>query len=461
MRRTLDELPESLDETYERILKEIKKPNREHARRLLSCLVVAVRPLLVEELAEVLAVDFDDAKGIPRLNPNWRWEDQEQALLTSCSSLITITKTGDLRVVQFSHFSVKEFMTSTRLSTASVDVARYHIVLEPAHVILAQVCTSILLLPEDRAEENDGRKSSNLARYAAQHWATHVKVENVSSFLREAMEHLFDLDKPYFAAWLQLHDLELPPDEGSSSLYWFAVSTKSGITPLYYAALCGFRDLVECLIFKYPQHVNSSGGYYATPLVAALAGRHFQTAKLLYLNGAHVNLRGYYGATPLHSAAWYGDLEMVRVLLDYAADVNAMNQDDWTPIHYASEGSLFPATTAQLLPDVARLLLEHGADANARNNRGLTPLHFAAANGRVEVVRVLLEHGADVNAVGVEGRTPLHFGVDYGRVKVVRVLLEHGASVGAEDNKGQTPFRIASAKGWGQIMNLLSEYGAN
>jgi hypothetical protein len=65
VRRTLDELPESLDETYERLLKEIKKPNRDHAHRLLQCLVAAIRPLRVEELAEVLAVDFDDAEGIP------------------------------------------------------------------------------------------------------------------------------------------------------------------------------------------------------------------------------------------------------------------------------------------------------------------------------------------------------------------------------------------------------------
>jgi len=37
----------------------------------------------VEELAEVLAIDFDDAEGVPgpKLKPNWRWEDQEQALL--------------------------------------------------------------------------------------------------------------------------------------------------------------------------------------------------------------------------------------------------------------------------------------------------------------------------------------------------------------------------------------------
>ena len=70
MRRTLDELPESLDETYERVLREIKKPDRDNALRLLQCLVAATRPLLVEELAELLAVYVDSSDGIPKLNPD-------------------------------------------------------------------------------------------------------------------------------------------------------------------------------------------------------------------------------------------------------------------------------------------------------------------------------------------------------------------------------------------------------
>jgi hypothetical protein len=67
VRRTLGELPESLDDTYERVLREIKRPNRDHALHLLQCLVVAARPLRVKELAEVLAVDFDVEDGIPKL----------------------------------------------------------------------------------------------------------------------------------------------------------------------------------------------------------------------------------------------------------------------------------------------------------------------------------------------------------------------------------------------------------
>jgi hypothetical protein len=82
LRRILEELPKSLDDTYKRILKEINNANWVHAYRLLQCLVVASRPLQVEELAEVLAFDLSTG-GIPKLNADWRWENQEQAVLVS------------------------------------------------------------------------------------------------------------------------------------------------------------------------------------------------------------------------------------------------------------------------------------------------------------------------------------------------------------------------------------------
>src|SRR5712671_6853047 len=140
VRRTLKKLPESLDETYKRILKGIKEPNRDHAHRIFQCLVVAVRPLQVEELAEVLAVDFDDPGGIAKLKPSWRQEDEEQALLSSCSSLITIVTSDNSRVVQFSHFSVKQFLTSPRLAASSRDLSHYHVALNPAHTTLGRAC---------------------------------------------------------------------------------------------------------------------------------------------------------------------------------------------------------------------------------------------------------------------------------------------------------------------------------
>jgi ankyrin repeat protein len=423
---------------------------------------VAIRPLDVKELAEVLAVDFDDAEGIPKLKPNWRWEDEEQALLTSCSSLITTVETNDSRVVQFSHFSVKEFLTSERLATSSGGVSHYYIDLEPAHTILAQACMGVLLQPDDHVEENGVEKSSPLAGYAAERWVTHAQFESVSSLLRKAMEYLFDPDMPYFVAWLRLHDIDTYPNMDSSSLYWFTVSTKSDATPLYYAALCGFQDLVEHLVIKYPQHVNATGGRYVTPLVAALGRRHFQTAKLLYHSGAHVNVLGSDGKTPLHSVVSYGDLEMVQALLDYKADVNPRGEDDWTPMHFVSKGSVgYFGPVPQSFLDVALLLLEHGADVSARTNRDWTPLHIAAEHGKVEVARALLEHGANVGAEDNEGKTPLHIAAEYGSFEIARILLERGANVGSVDKEGRTPFQIASARGKDEIMELLSEHGTS
>ena len=157
----MEELPESLGETYERILREIRKPNQGHAHRLLQCLVAATRPLQVKELVEVLAFDFN-TEGIPKLNLGWRWEDQEEAVMSACSSLVMIVKDGDSRVVQFSHFSVKEILMANRLAKPIRDVSRYHIQLDAAHAILAQACLGVLLRMDDRVDRDyiEGPKAS-------------------------------------------------------------------------------------------------------------------------------------------------------------------------------------------------------------------------------------------------------------------------------------------------------------
>ncbi|KAI0281934.1 ankyrin repeat-containing domain protein [Russula aff. rugulosa BPL654] len=423
VRLFLEELPESLDKTYERVLREIKKPNRDHARRILQCLVVALRPLRVEELAEVVAVDFDDVGGIPKLKPGWRWEDEEQALFTSCSSLIAIVNTGDSRVVQFSHFSVKEYLTSARLATSSQDVSRYHITLKPAHTILARACVSVLLQLGDDDEPDNVEKNAPLAGYGAEYWVRHAQFEDVVSCIK-GVEYLFDLDKPYFAAWRRLYDIDIQPDYESAFYQLNATSKPLENHSLYYAALCGFGNLVDQLIIKYPEHVNAIGGYYVTPAVAALAGRYFELAQVLHRNGSSVEAPGKYGNTPLHSAAC-GDLEMVEVLLEYGVAVDAQNNYCCTPLSFAAAGYHDD-------PRVARLLIERGADPNipASSGTGSTPLHEASQNGWIEIARVLLEHGANVEVKDNGGRTPLDIALE-GQFRrseeIVKLLLEHGA----------------------------------
>ena len=89
LRQILDQLPKSLDETYVRVLRQIPQANQAHAHRMLQCLMVAVRPLRVEELAELLAFEFDAAQGgVPKYHGAWQLDDQTQAVLSTCSSLV-------------------------------------------------------------------------------------------------------------------------------------------------------------------------------------------------------------------------------------------------------------------------------------------------------------------------------------------------------------------------------------
>ena len=120
IRHTLNNLPKTLDETYEQILLGIAEAKRDSALCLLQSLTVAIRPLRVEELAEVLALQFVPGQS-PEYRADWRPVDSHEAVLTACASLVTVVAQVDgSQVVQFSHFSVKEFLTSDRLDRKSV-----------------------------------------------------------------------------------------------------------------------------------------------------------------------------------------------------------------------------------------------------------------------------------------------------------------------------------------------------
>jgi hypothetical protein len=264
LRQFLNALPDTLDETYERMLRGINKAQKDNAHRLLQCLAVAVRPLRVEELAELLAFDFQalNSGGIPTLKEDWRWDDEEGAVLSTCSSLIAVVPSGGSRVVQFSHFSVKEYLTSPRLARSHGDVSRFYIDLDAAHTIMAQACLGILFRLDEHAD-NGGGNGFPLVGYAAQHWVEHARSETVAPRVRDGVDGLFDPSKPYFAAWIRVHDLD------EEWRYFSPDPRLHGGSPLYYAALCGLYDLVERLIAKYPEQVNAIGGCIVAPLPAA------------------------------------------------------------------------------------------------------------------------------------------------------------------------------------------------
>jgi len=336
---------------------------------------------------------------------------------------------------------------SDRLASSTGDISQYHISLTDAHTVLARACLGVLLRDPDVPNGSD---SAPLAGYAARHWVAHAQVESVASRVQGGMEILFDPDKPYFESWVQLHDFDVRYHEALAN-------PESGARPLYYAALCGFHELVERLILKYPQYANAWGGILGTALHAASYQGHLQVVRLLLLYGAGVDVRGYSNRTPLNDASGSGHRDVVQCLLDHGADVNSQDGNDRTPLYWAAYFGYI---------DVVRVLLEHGADVNSKSGSGYTALHIAIGEysrkgSYAQVVRFLLEHGANPNAQNIYRQTPLHLvaiGLGESGLDNAHILLDHGADVDVEDKDGKTPLQRALARGEVEIVQLLSEF---
>ena len=433
---------------------EIPEEKWKHAHRLFQCLIVSFRPLRVEELAEVLAIRFD-SETTPGLIMGWRPENTEDAILSVCSSLISVVKVDDALVVQFAHFSVEEYLTSNRLVMAQPSVSRFHPLAEPAHHMLAQACLSTLVELDEQIDK-DGLKNYPLAFYAAWHWFSHTRIEDASVSMVECMEQLFDADKPHFSAWIWLYDVKqrwrTPSIEDIPER-----PSEPDATPLYYSAAFGFRSLAERLVATHPDDINRKGSFWA-PLWVATNKRYLDIARLLLEHGARVNIRGYGDWTLLHRASYGGDSDVIQLLLEHGADVDCTNDSGGTPLHLASQVGCTKAM---------QLLLEHGADVNKRIDDSpccWIPLCQAIFNRHVEAVRLLIQYGANVNDEN-DGCTPLHVASSpsrpsEGSLEITRILLENGASVHARDKSNMTPLEFASLDGDNEIVQLLSKHSA-
>jgi ankyrin repeat protein len=479
IQRALEELPETLDGTYERTLQDIDEAIWDYAHRLFQCIAVASRPFRVEELAEFLVFDFE-AGLIPKLVESRRRKDPIQAVLSTCSSLISVVE--DSQEVQFSHFSVREFLISRRLASQIPRISRYHIHMTPAHTMVAQACLSVLLHLDENLSE-DSLKSFPLAQYAAQHWIDHAQLDrnNVPLSVKAGIKLLFDPRKPHFTVWIWIFNPDAP-------LGWqrpVRPSQPPG-TPLHFAALYGICDIAEFLIVECAQDVKArrlsdnrtplfvaserghaevtqfllqrgaaandhdlNGG---TPLHLASERGHLEVARNLLIHGADSNSQDNTNSTPLHLALQYGRPKIAEALLEYGADVNSHDKNNRTPLHLASERGYL---------DVAQLLLNRGADAEARDKNNTTPMHIASQKRHLEIAELLLSRGADANTLDENGRTPLHLVSGQGYLDVAQLLLDRGADAKYCDKDGTTPLHLASQGGRVKVARLLLSCGAD
>jgi hypothetical protein len=83
---SLKELPKTLDETYDRILRSIPIEDRKDVHSVLQILAVSYRPLSIDEVAEALSIDCESGT----FNREEGGLMNKYDILKICSSLVTL-----------------------------------------------------------------------------------------------------------------------------------------------------------------------------------------------------------------------------------------------------------------------------------------------------------------------------------------------------------------------------------
>ncbi|CAN9201723.1 unnamed protein product [Alternaria alternata] len=367
-------------QTYDRILTAISEEYSEYAMRILQWLTFSARPLSVEEVAEVVAIDV--ARD-PAFDRDEVLEDPLEAL-NICSSLITITtneadkRLGSAqRIVALAHYSVQEYLVSDRIRQGS---AKQYSMQESACQSAITRGSLKYLMQLQQPLEEETLQMSALARYSAEFWSSHLRktgdeIEQVSQLTMG----LLTREEPAYLNWLRLHDSDRPWEEPN-----LEKSDDNIPMPLYYAALLGISTVTR-LLLDAGAEVNAQGGEYGNALQAASAGGYEQVVKTLLYTGAEVNAQGGVYGNALQAASAVGHEQVVKTLLNTGAEVNAQG---------GVYGNALQAASVFGHEQIVKTLLDAGAEVNAQGGEYGNALQAASYRGHEQVVKTLLNAGA-------------------------------------------------------------------
>lgn len=429
LRKSLKSLPQTLDETYERILCSIRPEDVDYAVRILRWLAFSTRPLTLKEVSEAVAIDIERD---PPFDKHEVFQDPLD-ILEVCQSLVTITEGLDnniyegrisdswfrhyyaqkefkesddsdmddhdtddadadqdenksikrknnptmrhtqrtISVFQLTHYSVKEYLTSDRIHNSQV--RRYSIQQTTCNYFIAQSCIAYisqlnLACPVSRAVE----VKFPLAGYASMSWIKHLQAA------RETAEPLNQRIIRLFLLGIFTY---------TYGAYDTIASEERVPSPLHFASILGLTTVAKCLLDS-GADANLNMTYFGTPLHAAAFGGHKATAQLLLESGADVNAYGSKYGSPLLAAVAgrvsgktrEANLEVKRLL--WSRETHTILYE----AECAADDSM------------VKLLCDAGANANAVTPDGTTSLAWAIMKRRENTVKMLITAGADVHA---------------------------------------------------------------
>ncbi|OJD34109.1 uncharacterized protein BKCO1_2500095 [Diplodia corticola] len=497
--RALCKGPHAYDHAYGKTIKRIRNQGtdrRDLAKRVLSLLTCAMRPLTTEQLRHALGIVVGssvlDEDDFPSTN----------MIVSVCRGLVTVEeKSGVLR---FLHYTTLEYMQTNLgcLSSLGDSMSSEGPTIAPAesnsrtrieiHRFIAMICITYISLnvfdagpcgTDDKFEER--LASYCLYPYASECWGHHTREALASD--RGILRFLESDEKATAASQAMMAMKQYQGRPGYSQKY------PGGMTGIHLAAYFGLEDAVRKLIER-GHNPDLRDGYGRTPLILAADKGHDAVAKVLLETGrVDVNHRddagrfwntwsqqtldwifSYYTGRRLLERIAQGNYDEIATFLAKCGyDGNRVNDlirslgethdilGKLEKIYHWQHSSSDLNLENRAARKFDRLI--DGQNTSQRGSDddvcGATALWYAARKGHeATILNILTEQTIEPDRKDLMyGSTPLWIASRNGHERIVKLLLKQkGVSPDCPDSCGRhTPLSAAASKGHESVASSL------
>jgi ankyrin repeat protein len=456
-RGIIDEMPRTLTATYEQFLHEIPIEYQPLATRILHFLVGSSRPLTLEEMRILIAMQSHHC-SLAAVE-----EDAQPNVRATIEGVLgPLVRIWDCRIYLV-HQSLKEFLQNLATQTENPLSAIYGVDPRRASLLLAEMCVSYLLFDDFKQDLFSINQS-----YAENSPTSSVAVSTEVGSMEQIWDP-FDLEED--SLFKDPAVLEAEACESIAIKYtFFDYSARHWAEHFSSASPISPSELQQSVILlsdaRSFQGFNWLRFYWLHAETNLPCPRDFDLVVVACYFGHITSLKSLLrerlpiesevGICSFYWASRMGRRDIVDLLLgeNISPDVKVLDGQ-----------SAFIAAVSFNRLDVVKILLEDDGFISEHNEYrvnyaaigGRTPLSIAAGNGFVEVVEQLLQHSRILpDLADFDHWTPLFWSISGKHLDVLRLLVtDCRVSVNLVDRSGRTVLSWAASAGELELVKYL------